>query len=55
MSKIPAGCKLVLDPRDDFNHEPDDVSNYNESMYFSVFDSEQVPTRTLRSLNQRAI
>ena len=38
MVAVPAGCKLVLDPRDDYNHAPDAVSNYNESMYFSVFD-----------------
>jgi len=31
----------VLDPSDDFNHVPDAVSNYNESMYFSVFDRER--------------
>ncbi len=41
MPLVPPGCKLVLDPRDDFNHVPDDVSNYNESMYFSVFDRER--------------
>ena len=41
MPSIPSGCKLVLDPQDDYNHEPDDVSNFNESMYFSVFDPEQ--------------
>jgi hypothetical protein len=38
MPKVPAGCKLVLFPHDDFNHAPDPVPNYNESMYFSVFD-----------------
>ena len=38
MPKVPPGCKLVLEPKDDYNHTPDDVSNYNESMYFSVFD-----------------
>jgi hypothetical protein len=38
MAKIPEGCKLVLFPHDDFNHAPDPVPNYNESMYFSVFD-----------------
>ena len=40
MPDIPPGCKLVLRPEDDYNHTPDEVSNYNESMYFSVFDSE---------------
>ncbi|MEE2664294.1 MAG: hypothetical protein VX681_09260 [Myxococcota bacterium] len=38
MPKVPHGYKLVLKPEDDFNHTPDDVSNFNESMYFSVFD-----------------
>ena len=38
MPRIPDGCKLALEPEDDFNHEPDAASNYNESMYFSVFD-----------------
>jgi len=38
MPKVPHGYKLLLKPEDDFNHEPDDVSNFNESMYFSVFD-----------------
>lgn len=41
MPIVPDGCKLVLDPRDDHNHAADDVSNYNESMYFSVFDVER--------------
>ena len=41
MPDAPPGCKLVLRPEDDFNHTPDDVSNYNESMYFSVFDADQ--------------
>jgi hypothetical protein len=39
--KVPPGCKLVLRPEDDHNHAPDPVSNYNESMYFSVFDEAQ--------------
>ena len=41
MPSVPAGCKLVLDPDDDYNHAPDATSNYNESMYFSVFDLAQ--------------
>jgi hypothetical protein len=39
MPKVPEGCKLVLFPHDDLNHAPDPVPNYNESMYFSVFDA----------------
>jgi hypothetical protein len=38
MPKVPPGCKLVLKPEDDYNHKPDTVSNFNESMYFSIFD-----------------
>lgn len=41
MPDLPAGTKLVLNPSDDYNHEPDDASNFNESMYFSVFDRSQ--------------
>ena len=29
---------VKLDPGDEFNHIPDSSSNYNESMYFNVFD-----------------
>src|SRR5512140_3453560 len=27
-----------LEPDDEFNHTPDAATNYNESMYFNVFD-----------------
>jgi hypothetical protein len=37
MSKI----IIKLDPEDEYNHEPDASSNYNESMYFNVFDHKQ--------------
>ncbi|HCV36029.1 MAG: hypothetical protein CL436_04745 [Acidimicrobiaceae bacterium] len=33
-----SGIRLVLEPTDEYNHEPDPVSNYNESMYFNVVD-----------------
>src|SRR6185437_3433980 len=33
-----AGFKLRLDPQDEYTHTPDAASNYNESMYFNVFD-----------------
>lgn len=36
---VPEGAKLVLDPRDEHMHEPEPVSNYNESMYFNGFDA----------------
>ena len=29
---------IKLEPEDEFNHSPDSSSNYNESMYFNVFD-----------------
>jgi len=41
MSIIPEGTKVVLEPRDEYCHEPEAAANYNESMYFNVFD----PTR----------
>src|SRR5690606_18706090 len=35
------GVRLVLDPEDEYPHEPDPVPNYNESMYFNSFDLAQ--------------
>lgn len=29
---------VKLEPKDEFNHHPDSSSNYNESMYFNIFD-----------------
>ena len=29
---------IKLEPEDEFNHSPGSSSNYNESMYFNVFD-----------------
>ena len=31
----------VLKEQDEFPHEPDDVTNYNESMYLNTFDLDQ--------------
>ena len=31
--------EIILEPQDEFNHKPDEASNYNESMYFNVFES----------------
>ncbi|NNE72877.1 MAG: hypothetical protein HKN26_04370 [Acidimicrobiales bacterium] len=31
----------VLEPEDEYTHEPDAASNYNESMYLNAFDLEQ--------------
>lgn len=36
---MPPDSKLKLDPRDEYTHAPEAVSNYNESMYFNAFDS----------------
>ena len=30
--------RIVLEPEDEYNHQPDPVPNYNESMYFNVVD-----------------
>jgi hypothetical protein len=38
MAEVPKGYKLVLEPEDEYCHTPDDATNYNESMYFNVFD-----------------
>jgi len=37
----PAGFKYRLEPQDEFTHEPGAAQNYNESMYFNVFDARQ--------------
>lgn len=36
-----AGVKYKLEPQDEFTHEPGAATNYNESMYFNVFDARQ--------------
>jgi hypothetical protein len=36
---MPPDSKLHLDPRDEYTHTPEPVSNYNESMYFNAFDT----------------
>jgi len=37
---VPEGMKVVLDPKDEYTHEPEAVRNYNESMYFNAMDQE---------------
>ena len=39
MAKPPTGFKTRLEPQDEFPHDPGDAGNYNESMYFNVFDA----------------
>lgn len=34
----PKGFKIRLAPEDEYTHTPDAASNYNESMYFNMFD-----------------
>lgn len=41
MAKAAEGFKTRLDPQDEFPHDPGDAKNYNESMYFNVFDPKQ--------------
>ncbi|MCU0447676.1 MAG: hypothetical protein MUE85_22475 [Microscillaceae bacterium] len=36
-----AHTKLRLDPQDEYMHTPESAENYNESMYFNVFDFQQ--------------
>ncbi len=38
MSKLSSEFKLRLEPADEYTHPPGETSNYNESMYFNVFD-----------------
>lgn len=38
MSAKSKGYKVVLEPQDEYCHKPDEATNYNESMYFNVFD-----------------
>lgn len=33
--------RTVLEPQDEYTHEPDEASNYNESMYLNVFDADR--------------
>jgi len=41
MSTRIAGYRFILDPEDEYCHTPDVAKNYNESMYFNVFDPAQ--------------
>ena len=31
--------RMVLEPEDEYTHEPDEATNYNESMYLNAFDA----------------
>lgn len=41
MASLPEGLKYRLAPEDEYTHEPDAAKNYNESMYFNVFDADR--------------
>jgi hypothetical protein len=41
MARPPRGFKVRLKPQDEFPHVPDAAANYNESMYFNMFDPAQ--------------
>ena len=34
-----SGIVTVLEPEDEYPHEPDAAENYNESMYLNAFDA----------------
>ncbi len=38
MSTLVGGYRVTLEPEDEYCHTPDAAKNYNESMYFNVFD-----------------
>jgi hypothetical protein len=41
MTDTPRNVRLVLEPEDEYCHTPDAAQNYNESMYFNVFDPQR--------------
>ncbi|MGE0667247.1 MAG: hypothetical protein AB7O49_11880 [Sphingomonadales bacterium] len=41
MAKLAPGLKLRLDPQDEYTHTPEAAKNYNESMYFNMYDPRQ--------------
>jgi hypothetical protein len=41
MSATIGGYRIILEPEDEYCHEPDAAKNYNESMYFNAFDPAQ--------------
>jgi len=40
--KLPNGTKIRLDPEDEYTHTVEAAENYNESMYFNIFDHSQI-------------
>ncbi len=41
MVKLAPGLQLRLDPQDEYTHTPEAAKNYNESMYFNMYDPRQ--------------
>ena len=41
MARPPSGFKVRLEPQDEYTHTPDAAANYNESLYFNMFDPAQ--------------
>ena len=41
MADATSGFKVRLDPADEYPHEVEKAQNYNESMYFNMFDPVQ--------------
>jgi hypothetical protein len=41
MARASSGFKVRLEPKDEYTHVPDAAANYNESMYFNMFDPAQ--------------
>jgi hypothetical protein len=41
MADAPAGFKMRLDPQDEYPHKVESAKNYNESMYFNMFDPDK--------------
>ena len=39
--ELPADVHLKLEPRDEYMHPPSTAENYNESMYFNLYDAAQ--------------
>ena len=44
--------EIKLEPQDEYNHAPDEASNYNESMYFNVFDHQKKNGRMVQIRQQ---
>ena len=48
---MPPGTRLQLDPKDEYTHAPEAAGNYNESMYFNVYDPAERVVAGARALS----